>query len=251
MISILQPGQQVTDLSAEANAFELRRCPFHPNYNVEVYCAQENFEPSVMCIKCYLDPELSKRIRGEPLIAIRDLILKSLQIDSTRGTLFLQSKAEILEQKFLEMVARDHVSIFKRHADTQMRKLDTEIERLKQSLDELRAKFVEFFEKQAKTLENKQDEIERKVYNFLLEKEEIEKRSYGSLEELLEELNSLEDFKEYEKFVRLLYKKSQFDEEGREGTSLKKIFDLIENKENLLTNMKAMRIDTGILEGSL
>src|SRR5438874_1318509 len=117
MISIQQSGQQVSDLSAEANAFELRRCSFHTNYNVEVYCAQENFEPSVMCIKCYLDPEISKRIRGEPLIAIRDLILKSIQIDSNQGTLFLQSKAEILEQKYIETTARDHVGVFKRHAE--------------------------------------------------------------------------------------------------------------------------------------
>lgn len=249
MISILQPDQQIPDNPAELNAFELRRCPFHPNYNVEVYCSKENWEPSVMCIKCYLDPEVSKRIRGEPLIAIRDLILKSIQIDSTHGALFLDSKAEILEQKYIELAARDHVGVFKRHADIQLRKLDVEIDRLKQSLDDLRGKFIQFFEKQVKILENKQDDIERKVYNFLLEKEEMEKKSFGTLEELVRELNALEEFKDYEKFVRLLYKKSQFDEEGKEGTTLKKIFDSIDDNGTLLTNMKSMKIDTGILEG--
>ena len=249
MITMNKQEQPVSDIPPEMSTFELRNCAFHPNYKVEVYCAKEDLQPSVMCIKCYLDPEVSKRIRGEPLIVLRDLILKGLRVERTQGSNLFEGKTQILEQKYMELINKDHVVLFKRHIDTEMKKLDSEMDRIRQSLNELRDKFVQFFEKQLTVIENKYEVVEKKVFQFLDETNDLKKKSFGTLEVLLSELNAIDDFADYEKFISLLHKKGQFAEEGREGTPLKSTLDLIESTKVSLLNMKNTRIDTQILEG--
>lgn len=253
MQTSMQQAQYNPAAVVDPNSFELRRCPFHPNYHVEVFCPKEGLEPSVMCIKCYLDPEISKKFNDEPLLALKDIIVKSVDKNngkmSTQKSQLLGDRMESLEQKFLEFNTRDYLGIFERHVESQMKKLDQELDRMRDSLNAFREKFVQFYEKQLENLKAKEEEIKQKVTHYIEEKEEADQRSFRSLDDVLRELNTLTDFNEYQRFIKILYKKSQYSSEDEEGSSLKKIIDMMTNMRTLTANMKTIKIDTTILEG--
>ena len=238
-------------LSPDANAMELLPCPTHQKFRIEAFCPKEDHQPALLCIKCLLDPEISKEVRGSTLITIRDLIVKSIEKTSRsqHNSSVVTPVKETLEQKFLEFTTKDYIGIFERHVESQMKKLDREIDRIQDSLQNLRAQFVTFFSKQSETLRNQEEELRKKVVEYIEEKDEIEKLHFTSVDDLLSELRMLEGSDDYERFIRTLYRKSVDTREDVEGSLLKKIGDMMVEQRSQVSTMKNMRIDTFVLEG--
>lgn len=233
-------------LTGELHSFELINCSRHPEFRVEAFCTREDVQPSLLCIKCLLDPTISKDIRGE-FVTIKDILAKSVEKRSFSVEI-PEISNEALEKKILELSTKTPTEVFEKHVETQMKKLDREIERIKEALGDLRAQFVKFFEKQSQALRNRDDELKKKVYQFFEEKEEMEKMNFDTIAELLRRLRMIYKYDEYEKFIRILFKKYQADEKG-EGSLTKKLINLLDDIKQHSTAMKSMRIDTHVLEG--
>lgn len=236
----------------ELYSYELISCPTHPGFGVEIFCAKDNFQPALLCIKCILDPQVSKETRGGNMIAIRDVITKS--VEKTQLIASMQSNllpSENLEQQYLEFEKKDYIRSLERHAERQMKKLDQDIEKVKESLQKLRQQFAVFFGRQIQTLTKKDEEIKKHMAAYIQEKDELNKVSFLSVGELLKELSKLNNFRDYEKFVKLLYKRSNHPKESGEDYLQKIIFDLMDRMKSQAHSMKGTMVDTRILEGEL
>ena len=232
--------------SLDLQTFELIKCQTHPAYRVEAFSAKDTLKSGLLCIKCILSPEVSKEIRGD-LIAIKDLISKSVGKGGVASA--LRKAPDPFDKKFLEFSQRDYIGIFDRHVETQMDKLDKEIERVKEALLKLREQFVKFFEKQGQVLKSKDEELKQKAMQYFEEKEELEKRNFGSVNDILRELSTIQQFEDYERFIQLLFKKSALSRGDEDNALSKKLLTMMEDLRIQASNLKGMRIDTQVLQG--
>ena len=253
---ILHAMSEDEDFSAkqkyELYSFELISCPAHPGFGVEIFCAKENFQHSLLCIKCILDPHISKETRGANMIAIRDVITKSVEktnlVASMQANLLV---SETIEQQYLEFDKKDYIRLLERHVENQMKKLDQNIEKVKESMQKLREQFVQFFGKQIQSIARKDEEIRKHMTSYVQEKDELNKVSFMSVGELLKELNKMKGYRDYEKFVKLLYKRSSHPKEGGEDMLQKVIHEQMDRMKTQALSMKGTMVDTRILEGIL
>lgn len=238
--------------SMDLQTFELPPCPIHRNFRIEAFCPKEGFAPALLCVKCILSPDFQKEARGDAIVPIRDLISKSVEKANRLMASSMNATPikEGLEHKFLEYTTRDYVGVFERHIESQMKKLDREMDRIRESLDNLRGQFVNFFDKQVEGLRNSDEEIRAKVGEYIDEKNDVANMRFSSVEEVISELRIIEDFREYERFIRNLYKKSNDTRESGEGSLLKQITTLMEDLRSKVSTMKSMRVDTMLLEGT-
>ena len=235
----------------ELYSFDLISCPSHPGFGVEVFCVRESYQPALLCIKCILDPEIAKEIKGVNLIAIRDLITKSVEKTNLVASIQAnQAPNENLEQRYLDFDRKDFLKSLERHVENQMRRLDRDIDKIKESLHKLREQFVHFFGRLSQELLKQDEEIKKKMEQFILEKDELNKVSFYSVPELLKELSAIKYYKDYEKFVRLLFKRSNEPKEGAEDPLQKRIFELMDKVKTQVLQVKGMKVDTSILEGT-
>jgi len=236
----------------ELHSFDLLPCPIHPGFAVEVFCSRENYQPSLLCIKCILDPDISKDIRGIDLIAIRDLIFETVQKANHPTTSSANQLAcEHFERSYLEFDRRDYLRVFERHVENQMKKLDRDMEKIRESLQKLREQFVHFFSKQTEALTRYDDEIKKKMQQYVVEKDEINKASFYVLSDLLRELREKQTYKEYEKFIRLLHKKCHGIQDSEDNLLQRKILELMDEMKTQTIIMKGMKVDTQILDSKL
>ena len=73
--------------------------------------------------------------------------------------------------------------------------------------------------------------------------------SFFTVAELLRELSTMKNYREYEKFVKLLYKRSNQPKEGGEDAMQRMIFESMDRMRTQALSMKGTMVDTRILEG--
>ena len=245
-----EPLQSPKEKRLNIYTFELIQCPTHPGYGVEVFCTKESQDPSLLCVKCILDPEISKEIKGVRLIAIRDIITKSIEkstTDETRG--FGNDASETLKQKYHEFNSRSYLESFERHVDNQMDKLDKELEKMRGSIQKLREQFAEFFEKQMDYLRKQNYGLKALVADHIEDRNEMDRMSFNSIDALLHELSAIENFQDYQKFIRLLYRKNSYADANGNDMMINKILGAMDRMRIQVLTMKSMKVDTRILEG--
>lgn len=250
--SAMSEEDDVARQKLELYSFDLLSCPSHPGFGVEVFCARENFlQPCLLCIKCILDPEIAREIKGVSLIAIRDIITKSVEkTNYVANRQANQPSHENLEQRYLEFDRKDYIRVLERHIENQMKRLDRDIEKMKESLQKLREQFVQFFGRQTQVLMKQEEEIKKKMELFVLEQDELNKVSFYTVPDLLKVLNAIKNYKEYERFVKLLFRRSNEPKEGVEDPLQKKIFEAMDRMKTQVLQVKGMKVDTSILEGN-
>lgn len=236
----------------DLDAFELITCPIHPNYRVEAFCPKDTLKSGLLCIKCILHPDISKEIRSDSLIAIKDLISKSAELATNASYQSdLDAAQESFDKKFLDYSTKDYVASYDRHVETQMSKLDQELDRIREALNGLREQFVQFFQNQAETLRKADEEFKQKALEYFEEKEKLEKMTFGSVYDILRELTLIPQFVEYEKFIRVLYDKLMIARGDKEASLTKKMMNMMEDVKTQASGMRTLKVDTKILEGNL
>lgn len=237
--------EEVPQGSNKGHPFEPFNCPTHPGYKLEVMCTKENFTPSLLCVKCIIDPEIHKQ--NESFVPIHEAISRGISTRISQSQ--LQQAKDKLEKRLIEFTSIDYLGVYERHTETQMKKLEREIGRIKESLDSLHAHFKQLFDKEQKYLNDKQEEIKARIQEFIDEQEQIDTLDNFTAEEILQAIEKMTNVKEYEKLVKVLYHRGSLSERGSEGIMVSEIFAVMDDLKNKVNTMKNYRIDTSKLEG--
>lgn len=239
----------VSQNSADGRSHEQFTCPLHVGYKVEVLCPKENFHRPLLCIKCLIDPEIEKQLKGENLIALNDLIRRG--ITNNESNTHAQYAKEAMEKKYFDFTSRDYIGIYDRYVESQMKRLDREIERFKESLEELRFQINQVYEKQSKLLKAQDEELRKKVMDYIEEQVEIENLGKSTPEDIMEAIRRMDNIKEYERFMKALYYRSVSGEGAFESVVVNGISEMMKELKNKVNSMKGCKIDTSKIEGNV
>lgn len=229
----------------ENQPYERFYCSRHPGNKIQVLCTKENFRPSLMCVKCIIDPEVLRVVRSENMLPIHDVINRAISenhIDTQT-----QSVKETLEQKFTDFASRDYAGVYDKHVEVQLKKLDREIEKVKESLDELRYQFQRIFEKQSSDLRSKEEDLKRRCKEYIEEQEHIENLRFATSTDIIEAILQMNDVEEYERFLKALFHRSA--QGMNENLFINEFFDTTNSFRERVNAMKNCKIDTSLLEG--
>lgn len=230
---------------SQGNAFENFTCPTHPGYKLEALCTKENFSPSLLCVKCLIDPEVHKQ--SDSFVPIDEVINKGTAAPTSEQ--LMMSAREKLERKFVEFSAVDYLAIFERHSDTQLMKLNKEIVKIKESLDDLMLQFKQLFEKESNYLKEKHEEIKVKTQQFIDEQESMEGLQDLTREEILDALTKLNSIKDYERILKVLHHRASMTGGATENVLVNEIFEIMDDIKSKVNTVKNQKIDTSRLEG--
>ena len=236
-------------MSPEGHSSGHFTCPLHTGYKVAVLFPKEGFTRPLLCVKCLIDPEIERQLKGENLIALNDLIHRSST--SNHSNVNVQLAKEKLEKKYSEFKSRDYLGVYDRHVEMQMRKLDREIEKFKEVLEELRFQISQVYEGHSKNLRAQEEHLTRKITEYIDEQDEIENLGKSTQEDINEAIRRMDDIKEYEMLMKALYRRSSFSQSGFENLALKSIVSFIDDLKDRVNSMKNFRIDTTKMEGKL
>lgn len=242
-------GDAFSQASSEDRPYEPFYCTRHPQHKLEVLCTKENFQPSLLCIRCLTENSTKESVKAEDLKLIQDIIDKGTTNPQT--TTVIQFAKEKFEQKFTDFSARDYLGIYERHVQGQMQKLDREIGRIKDSLEDLRFQFQTYFEKQVVHLKDKEEDVKKKATEYIEERDKIENLRFLTPQEIVEEIRQIPNVKDYEKFVKMLYHRSSDSQGGIENTMLQGVFEAMDNFKENMNLLKTCKLDTAKLEGKL
>lgn len=221
-------------------------CRIHPGFKLQVLCPKEDFQPPLLCTKCLLDPEIERRLKGQPLIAIQEVINKGASV-MPRESVSQQSR-DALRAKIIDYSNKDYVGTFERHTDTQLKKLQREIEKVKESLDELQIQFKNLFEKQQKHLKDKEEELKSRIEAYFDEQEQMESLFYSSPEEIMEVIRKTSNVKEFEAIVKMLYHRGSQNHKAIASGMMNKIYEIMDDVEEKVNKMRNCKIHTSLLE---
>ena len=236
-----------TAVQTEGNRpFEPFYCPTHPSCKIEALCTKEGFQPSLMCVKCLIDPKIQKQVRAEQVVPIHDIINKAAS--PSVASIRTDAMKEKLEKRFSEFTSKDHVEAFDEHIKTQMRKLDREFESIKESLEELRFQFQQIFEKQSHDLRKREEELVLMFKDFMKEQELIDSLTGATLVDIVSTIQRMDDIKDYERFLKALHLRNTFTNPMVESLHLQELFSCVTNFKSRINAMRRCRIDTSKLE---
>ena len=201
-------------------------CPTHREYPLQILCTKENFTPSLLCIKCLIDPAIQRHVSGDDLIYIRDAVSKGLSDDVSESQ--IQVAKEKLENKFTEFTSVDYLGKYEQHSHTQLKKIEREFLGIKERLDYIYSQFKHLFDKQFKLLEEKQEGLTFKIKEFIDEQEEVDNLRNSSPKQVTQYLRGIGEPKHYGRLVKALHQRGKLNEGMTDGTMLEKIFDIID-----------------------
>ena len=227
--------------------FDHLSCPLHPGFKIQALCPKENFYPSLLCVKCMIDPDIEKRMKPESFIAIQDIILKA----TANTELDAQSLAdrEAFKNKIVDFSSKGYLDSFERHADSQIKKLQFEIEKVKEGLDVMESQFKKLFDKQFKYLKSKEHDFKKKINEYVIDQEQLQQFLNLTQEEIIETIKKTTTVKEYEKFIKILYYRGRPDQRAIETSMINEILEAMDDLKDKSNKMKSYKIETSFLEG--
>lgn len=254
MLSMLRTDQTkreffseiLSQASNDDQLFDHLSCPLHPGFKIQALCPKENFHPSLLCIKCMIDPNI---IKLESFVPIQDIINKATTI--TQLDAETQASREAFKNKILDFSSKDYLDSFERHAEAQIKKLRIEIERVKDSLDGMESQFKKLFEKQYKFLKSREHDLKKRINEYVVDQEQLQRFLNLTSEEIIETIKKTTSVKEYEKFIKILYHRGSPDQRATESAMINGIMEVMDDLKDKTHKMKSYKIETSILEGKL
>lgn len=224
-------------------------CPLHPGNKFQVLCPKDNFYPPLLCIKCMIDPEIERRTRNEPLIAIHEIINNALSAPSKDS--FNERNRTLLRDKLMTYYSAEYLGAYESHTEVQMKKLHREIERVRESLNELENRFKDFFNNQHKSFKNREDALIKKIEEYFEDQDRIENLTYSSRDSVMETIRKANNVKECARIIKALYEKGTSHHGSMGGSSmLNGIFDMMDELKEKNKKMMNCKISTAMLDGN-
>ena len=239
-------GDLISQASGDTHPVDHLSCPMHPGFKLQGLCPEETY-PSLLCIKCMIDPEIEKRVKFETVVAIQDVINRVTVINEMEAQ--VQIDRDTLKNTILEFGSKDYLRSFERHVDSQMKKLHREIQRTKDSLDEMEVQFKRLFEKQQKHLQMREDELKQRINEYVADQDELKQFLNLTPQQIMEAIRKISTIKEYERFLRVLYQRGSPDQRAIQTSMIKGITEVMEDLSDKVTKMKNFKIQTSLLEG--
>lgn len=234
--------------SGELNSFDQLSCSFHPGFRLQVFCPEESIQPALLCVKCMLDPETEKRIKMDSLVAIQDVINRISALNDLEAQ--AQIERDSLKKTMFDFTSKDHFGSFDRHVDAQMKKLHREIEKTKESLDELEAQFRKVFEKQQKFLRSKEEELKKRINEYVVDQEQLKQFLNLTPQQIMETIKKITSLREYEKLIRTLYQRETIDQQAIQTAMINGIVEVMDDVKEKVNKLKNYKIQTTLLEGN-
>ena len=229
--------------SIDLSSWENYKCLYHPDFRVDIFCYEEDCKShSLLCIKCILESENINTHKGHNLITIKEIIGKCIETIQDNNHKILKSN-DGLQDKFIDFLTKDYVSLYERHVDIQFNKVDHEIEELIDLLNELRDRYKQHFHKDTVELKMRSEQIKSKINKFIDDHSEFMKTKYNDIEEVYNELKEIASYEEFEYFIREIYKKSYEDLKDIESPNFKQILDLMEDIKKKDNSARAYEVD--------